>query len=202
MLTGVWRGDDQGRYDILQRESCLYWLGMSPDVGSGAGDVWTNVFTATIQPDLTITGDWGDVPFNPTLPSDVMGNGSLVLRIDFDESDEVERPVLRTVAASGGFGGSVFVLEDSLSEPVELAGTFGGDDARECVWVEANGERTELVGSGAWRYRSPPLSIQDYSGHIAARIGDPILVRGRLSTVLGGRCTDTSMLVEELDPTP
>jgi hypothetical protein len=68
--------------------------------------------------------------------------------------------------------------------------------------VEANGERTELVGSGAWEYRSPPLSIQDSSGHIAARIGDPIVVRGRLSTVLGGRCTDTSMLVEELDPTP
>jgi hypothetical protein len=200
-LTGAWRADDLGWYDILQRESCLYWMGMSPDYGSGTGDVWTNVFTATIRNDLTITGDWGDVPFNPTLPSDVLGNGALVLRIDFDETGDEERPVLRRVAESGDFRGAVWVLEESLSDPLELVGIFGGDEERQCAWVEANGERIELVGSGAWEFGSP-LSIQDFSGHIAARIGDPIVVRGQLSTVLGQRCTDTAMLVEELDPTP
>jgi hypothetical protein len=201
-LTGTWRADDQGRYDILQRESCLYWLGMSQDVGFGAGDIWTNVFTATIRPDFTIVGDWGDVPFNPAIPTNYFNNGSLVLRIDFDETGEVERPVLRRVAESGDFGGGVWVLEESLSDPVELVGTFGGDEERQCVWVEADGERTELVGSGAWTIRDQPLSVQDESGHIAARVGDPIVVRGQLSAVLGGRCTDTSILVEELDPTP
>jgi hypothetical protein len=200
-LTGVWRADDQGRYDILQRESCLYWLGMSQDHGSGWGDDWTNVLTATVRPDLTIVGDWGDVPFNPAIPSNLFGNGSMVLRIDFDQSTEVERPVLRSVAEStGGFGGEVWVLEESLSDPVELAGTFGGDD--ECIWVEVDGERTAMVGTGVWVARNPPISIQDESGHILARVGDPIAVRGELSTVLGDRCSETSILVEELDPTP
>jgi hypothetical protein len=177
---------------------------MSADRGadSSAGDEWTNVFTATIRPDLTIVGDWGDVPFNPAIPSNLFGHGSLTLRIDFDESGEVDRPVLRRVAESGFFGGGVWVLEESLSDPVELTGTFGGDDAQQCIWVDSDGERVEMVGTGNWFVRSPPLSIQDDLGHILARVGDPIVVRGELSTVLGGRCTDTSILVEELDPTP
>jgi hypothetical protein len=109
--------------------------------------------------------------------------------------------VLRSVAEStGGFGGEVWVLEESLSDPVELAGTFGGDD--ECIWVEVDGERTAMVGTGVWVARNPPISIQDESGHILARVGDPIAVRGELSTVLGDRCSETSILVEELDPTP
>ncbi len=175
---------------------------MSQDRGSGPGHDWTNVFTGTIGSDFTISGDWGDVPFNPVHSTNHLSNGSLLLEIDFDESGEVERPVLRRVAESGDFGGATWVLEESLSDPVELAGIFGGDDGLQCVWVEADGERVEMVGSGAWIYRSPPLSIQDDTGHILARIGDPIVVRGQLSTVLGGRCTETSILVDELDPTP
>lgn len=204
-LTGTWRADDQGRYEIFQRESCVNWLGMSQDRGadSSAGDDWTNVFIGTIRPDFTIVGDWGDVPFNPALPSNFLGNGSLVLKIDFDETGDVDRPVLRrTAESSGGFGGGVWVLEESLSDPVELAGTFGGDQERECIWVEVDGEPIEMVGSGAWAVRDQPLSIQDALGHIGARVGDPIVVRGELSNVLGGRCSETSILVEELDPTP
>lgn len=198
-LTGVWRGDDQGVYDILHRESCFHWLGMSADVGSGPGHDWTNVFIGQVKDDFTITGAWGDVPFNPFLASDQLGNGTLTLRIDFDQSAEVEWPVLRQVEQSGFFGGQVWVPNESLSPPTDLEGPFGGEG---CALIEVNGERVELLGSGAWVIRPEPLSIQDQLGHIVARVGDPIRVHGQLSTLLGSGCTDTAIVVEAIDPTP
>lgn len=201
-LTGVWRGNDQGVYDILQRESCINWLGMSQDVGFGAGDIWTNVFIGTVNSDFTISGRWGDVPFNPAISSDQLGIGSLLLHIDFDRSTGVERPVLRTVEQTGFFGGTVWVQQESLPAATDLDGLFGGIEDQACVWVEANGERVELVGSGQWVYRDPPLSVQDASGHIAARVGDPIRVHGRLAPMLGSGCADSAILVDALDPIP
>ena len=64
-LTGAWRSNDLGLYDIYQRGSCLYWLGMSQYPGEEPGTTWTNVFVGTVQGDFTIVGRWGDVPFNP-----------------------------------------------------------------------------------------------------------------------------------------
>jgi hypothetical protein len=202
-LTGAWRSSDTGMYDIFQHGSCIYWIGMSPDSGAGAGQEWTNVFTGTVGNDFTITGRWGFVPFNPATEPDVLRDGTLEMDIKFDQSGAVEHPVLRAVGGSGGdLYGLVWVREESLSAPTELAGTFGGSEEERCVWVEVDGERIELVGSAGWKFRSPPLSVQDQSGQIVAQVGDPIVVRGQLSAVLGQRCLDTSILVEELDPTP
>jgi hypothetical protein len=201
-LTGVWRSNDSGVYDINQVGTCVHWLGMSQDVGEGAGQNWTNVFSGTIRNDLTIVGRWADVPFNPALLRFNLGSGSMMLEIDFDETGGVERPMLRAMEASGDFGGSEWVLEESLSAPVDLEGAFGGIEEEGCLWVEADGQRLELVGSAEWTFRNPPLSIQDGSGHILARVGDPIRVRGRESAALGSGCADTAIVVEELDPTP
>ena len=49
---------------------------------------------------------------------------------------------------------------------------------------------------------SGTLKVQDRLGNIAARIGDPIRVVGRESPVLGSGCTESAILVEELNPAP
>lgn len=201
-LTGVWRSNDAGTYDIHQVGTCVHWLGMSQDLGEGPGQNWTNVFSGVLRNDLTIVGRWADVPFSGAIPINDLGSGSMVLQIDFDENGGVERPMLRAVEASGGFGGTAWVLDESLSAPIDLEGTLGGNAEQFCNWVEADGQRFELIGSGEWRIRAPPLSVQDDSGHIVARVGDPIWVRGEESAALGSGCTDTAILVEELDPTP
>ena len=201
-LTGAWRANDQGTYYIHQRESCINWLGMSQDLGSGPGQDWTNVFTGIVHGDFTITGQWGDVPLNPDIESDLLRNGMAEIQIDFDQSSEVVRPVLRLVEGTGGFGGLVWVREESLSAPTDLEGPFGGNPEQNCVWVEADGQRVELIGSGEWTFRDPPLSVQDGSGHIFARVGDVIRVHGQLSTALGSGCADTAIVVEALVPPP
>ena len=206
MLTGRWRGNDEGVYDIHQRGSCLYWMGMSHFPGVEPGEHFVNVFIGTLRSDFTIDGRYGDVPFNPSIPSEFLGYGSLTLRIEFEQSAEVEGPKLR--ATGGDLVGLVWVREESLPAATDLQGTFGGtvsstvgEDVA-CPWIESNGEHYELIGSAEWRIRTSPLSIQDQAGHIVARIGDPIRVSGRVAPALGSGCTDTAILVEELDPTP
>lgn len=206
-LTGQWRASDEGVYDIHQRGSCLYWVGMSQIPGFEPGEHWAQVFIGTVRSDFMVVGRWGDVPFNPSIPTNELFYGSLTLVIDFDESGDVERPILRVI--EGDFGPNwVLVQEESLSAPTELLGTFGGtvsttvgDDVA-CPWIEANGEHYELIGSAEWRIRTSPLSVQTGDGRIVARIGDPIRVVGQLSAALGSGCTETAVLVEALDPTP
>jgi hypothetical protein len=176
----------------------VYWLGMSLDIGSGAGHDWTHVFTGTIRNDLTIVGRWGDVPFNHQIPSDGYVDGSGELHIDFDNSDDVERPVLR--GRMGEWDGLMLAPEESVSPPIDIEGTFGGSEF--CSWVEANGQRYELNGVADLTIRRQPISVQDWSGNILARVGDPIRVRGRVSPLLGSGCADTSIMVEALTPTP
>jgi hypothetical protein len=61
-LTGAWRANDFGLYNLYQDSSCLYWLGMSQYPGSASGEGWTNVLYAKIQTDYSIAGHWGSVP--------------------------------------------------------------------------------------------------------------------------------------------
>ena len=206
MLTGRWRSNDEGVYDIHQRGSCLYWVGMSHFPGFEPGEHFTNVFIGTVRGDFTIDGRYGDVPYNPSIPSEDLGYGPLTLRIEFEQSAEVESPVLQAIG--GDLFGLVWVREESLPAAIDLQGTFGGtvsstvgDDVA-CRWIESNGEHYELIGSAEWRIRTSPLSIQDQAGHIVARIGDPIRVSGRVAPALGSGCTDSAILVEELDLTP
>jgi len=204
-LTGVWRSNDFGVYDLRQIGSCVYWLGMSQYSGEEPGSSWTNVFAGAMQSDLTIVGRWADVPFNPeSIPW--LNHGTLTLRIGFVQSGEVERPALRFVSSSAPFGGSAWVLEESLA-PVELDGIFGGNVDHllqtGCVWLESGGQRYELIGDGGWRIRyDPPIRVEDASGRVVARADDPLRIRGRVSEALGTNCVENAILVEEIDPTP
>jgi hypothetical protein len=206
-LTGVWRANDFGVYDLHQTGSCLYWLGMSQYSGEEPGSSWTNVFSGTLQSDFTIVGRWADVPFNPDIPADALGRGTMTLLIDFDQSGEVERPVLRVANVTGGFGGSAWVLEEALAPTTELEGTFGGNvDAlfqTGCTWIESSGLRYELIGDGGWVIRGdPPMRVEDERGRVVARVDDPLRIRGRVSQALGTNCVEAAIMVEELDPTP
>lgn len=225
-LTGVWRSNDFGLYTIHQDGTCLYWMGMSNDSGTGPGELWTNVFIGTVHSDFTVVGRWGDVPFNADeqcqrfgigagtqLLCDRLGRGTMTVEISFDQSGGREYPVLREIASTGPFGGSVWVLEESLSADTDLGGIFSGNVAQECNWIESNGQRYELIvggfrsdlralGGTGWVIRADPLSVQTLDGQIVARVGDPIRVSGQLSAALGSECTDQAILVEELDPTP
>ena len=204
-LTGVWRSNDLGVYDLRQVGSCVYWLGMSQYRGEDPGSSWTNVFAGVLQNDLTISGRWADVPFSPETIG-FLGHGMMTLRIGFVRSGEVERPALRVVSATGGWGGSAWVLEESLAS-VELEGIFGGNADHllqtGCVWIESNGQRYELIGSGGWDIRAdPPLRLEDESGRVVALEDDPIRIQGPVSEALGTNCVENAILVEELDPAP
>ncbi|MDD1753724.1 MAG: hypothetical protein LUQ38_11625 [Methanotrichaceae archaeon] len=85
-LSGVWNGDDGGKYYIRQIGDTLWWLGSNPPN-------WANVAKGTIGGD-TITLDWADVPMGS-----IASNGILVLRIDSDNKLTAEKK-------TGGFGGS------------------------------------------------------------------------------------------------
>lgn len=202
-LTGVWRSNDLGIYDLRQIGSCVYWLGMSQYSGEEPGSSWTNVFTGAIRSDLTIVGTWAGVPFSP---DGYLGDGALTLRIRFAQSGGGARPALRYVSSSAPFGASAWVLEDSL-ERVELDGILGGNVDHllqtGCVWLQSGGQRYELIGDGGWRIRiDPPIRVEDASGRVVARAEDPLRIRGGVSEALGTNCVENAILVEELDPTP
>jgi hypothetical protein len=205
-LTGIWWSNGVGVYNIHQRGPCVNWLGMSRHYGQEPGTEWTNVFSGTLRSDFTIGGRWADVPIDPASTNDDLSFGTLTLRIDFEESDGVERPVLRVVTKTSligeGLEGSTWVLEQSLPTAIELEGAFGGEVETGCVWVESNGERYELVGNGGWPILgTPTVRIEDGYGHVVAQVGDLVRIRGRVSDALGD-CAETAMWVEELDPTP
>ena len=200
-LTGVWLSTEPGVIDILQRGSCVYWVGTFLD--SQAGLEHVSAFTGTIRSDFRITGRFGYVPFDPQVPSEDLLDGSAELRIDFDRTGEAEHPVLR--GRWGDWSGMALVPEEAASAPIDIEGTFGFADnpQQRCYWVEANGQRFELHGTGDLVIRHEPPSVQDWLGHILAREGDPIRVHGRVSAALGSGCgADTSIMVETLDATP
>ena len=203
-LTGKWRSNDLGVYDLHQYGSCFYWLGQSAYPDSQVGEFWTTVLVGTIGTDFTITAHWGDVPY---LNTEFLGNGEMTLRIGFDSAGGQEIPVLRTIAVTGGFGGSTWVPEDSLQPAADLEGTFSGNYHNllqtGCLWVQVGDVRYELHGDGGWVIRGdPPLRIEDERGRVYARDGDIIRVNGIVSPALGSGCVESSVVVEEIEPSP
>lgn len=202
-LTGKWRSNDLGAYDLHQSGSCFYWLGQSRYLDSQVGEFWTNVLVGTIGSDFSITARWGNVPYLNT----ELWNGEMTLRIGFDSADGQEFPVLRTTAVTGGFWGSAWVPEDSLPPPADLAGIFSGNYDHllqtGCLWVQVGDVRYELLGDGGWVIRGdPPLRIEDGRGRVYARDGDMIRVNGIVSPGLGRGCVESSVLVEGIDFEP
>lgn len=200
-LTGVWRGDDFGLYDIQQQESCLYWMGQSQDPGTEPGFFWSNVFVGSVHEDFTITGEWGDVPFgaNAEATAPHLNEGELTLQIGWDDSVTEVRIVLSVIQRSGGFGGRKWVLENTMPDPSVVIGTLGGSEA--CPWVQIpEGERYEFFPPAIQdlTYRSTPVSLSDDTAHIVFREGDLIRVVGQVVPPLGSGCADNFILATEV----
>lgn len=189
-LTGFWISSHVGVFAVRQRDSCLYWLGMNRDPVRGNGSQWTNIFFGTVRSDFTIVGRYGDVPIRDS-PIGGLNHAPLTLRIEFDQSGDVDYPVLRAVDATGQvLRQFTWVLEDSLSAPMDLVGTFGTGlvAGSTCTWIDVNGERYELMGDAALGTGAMP--------------GASVRVHGQLSAAIGTGCTELAVVVEELDPTP
>jgi hypothetical protein len=189
-LTGQWISSHVGVFSVQQRDSCLYWVGMNRDPVRGNGSQWMNMYFGILRSDFTIVGRWGDVPIGGH-PLGGLNHGPLTLRIDFDQSGEVDHPVLRVVDATGQVQRPfTWVLAESLSEPMDLVGTFGTGllAGSTCTWIDVNGERYELIGEAALGTGAMP--------------GATVRVHGQLSAAIGTGCTELAVVVEELDPTP
>ena len=189
-LTGYWLSSHVGVFRIQQRDSCMYWVGMNRDPVRGDGSQWTNAFFGMVRSDFTIVGRYGDVPI-PGTPFNALAHSAVTLRIDFDQSGDVDYPVLRALDASGQvLRQYTWVLEDSLSAPMDLVGTYGTElvSGLTCAWIDVNGERYELIGEAALGTGATP--------------GARVTVHGQLSAAIGTGCTELAVVVEELDPTP
>ncbi len=86
-----------------------------------------------------------------------------------------------------------------MPDSSEIIGTFGGDEAG-CEWVESNGTRYEFFGPGTYElfFRTTPVSLQDYTGQVLVRVGDPIRVVGQVAGVPGSGCQPNFILATEV----
>ena len=86
-LTGTWRANDGGTYNLRQIGGELWWYGRDANGG------WTNVFHGQVQGD-SISGKWADVP-----PGQARSAGIMVLQIQGSNH-------LVATERTGGFCGS------------------------------------------------------------------------------------------------
>ena len=204
-LSGRWRANDFGQYFVSQRLSCVHWLGMSPSVDeeTPAGSWWTQVFVGRLQSDFTMTGEWGDVPYQ--WEASQYNAGELDLKVDFYDQGGRQWPAFHLVEQRGGqpVGGVDWVLEESLPAAEEFVGTYGGTigDDGACPWIEVDGDRYEIE---EWQgVIADSGQILGEGGEILARPGDQLRVVAQVSPVLGrAHCQPSAMLVWDLQPLP
>jgi hypothetical protein len=97
-LTGAWRADDRGAYYIRRLGTAVWWVGWSDPDAFRPGIGFTNVFRGTIDESTgVIDGRWADVP-----RGGASNAGTLRLQLDMTG----DRPALRRIQATGGFGGA------------------------------------------------------------------------------------------------
>lgn len=85
-LTGAWAGDDGGIYYVRQRDTVVWWNGMSSRDGTPAdlGRDWNNVGRGEIK-DLTLIADWVDVP-----RGGIDGYGTVGFKIGADSAGNIQ----------------------------------------------------------------------------------------------------------------
>ncbi len=89
-LTGVWSGDDGGKYYLRQIGNEIWWFGESSPTEPG----WSNVAHGTIKNNVIVL-KWSDVPKGGT-----SGNGNLKLKVENQNK-------LTIFVNDGGFSGTV-----------------------------------------------------------------------------------------------
>jgi hypothetical protein len=99
-LTGTWRGNDDGLYQVRQYGECVWWVGQTR--------YWVHVLQGTVTGDLTVSATWATVatssPGNPgdpvyVPPSARLGHGTILLRIEV--AGDGTNATLRLIKVSG-----------------------------------------------------------------------------------------------------
>jgi hypothetical protein len=99
-LTGTWRGNDDGLYQVRQYGQCVWWVGQT--------DTWVHLLHGTVISDFTVSASWATVASsNRGTPADPgfvqaavrLGEGMWLLRIEIGASGTNED--LRLVKVSG-----------------------------------------------------------------------------------------------------
>lgn len=170
-LTGTWKDDNGGRYQVRQIGDELYWyMDLHPTA--------INVFHGKIE-DKTVSGKWADLP-----GGQVQQAGKLDLRIESDSR-------LVKVWSSIYYGGSVWYREEGTgdsSSAMNVSGHWTGP------WTNTRGERgtsyldiaidADGAAKGMW-------DGDDFSG--GRRIGN---VATWSRTGVAGGCRDYQVRVE------
>ena len=97
-LTGAWAGNDGGIYYVRQRNTVVWWNGMSSRDGppTTLGRTWNNVGRGEIN-NLTITADWVDVP-----RGGIDGYGTVDFKIGADSVGNLQLTRTRDVGTGRG----------------------------------------------------------------------------------------------------
>ena len=153
-LSGVWKGNDGGKYHIRQLNDELWWFGES----SPTNPAWSNVAHGLIR-NREIVLKWADVP-----KGSIMNSGELMLEVVSEN---------RIVAKSktGGFGGSEWTREGTAAGG---AGTLPGPTGRSyTAQPRGPGDQVTVVAYGhdesdgsdvGWNAQYPNPSFDDDPG--------------------------------------
>jgi hypothetical protein len=106
-LTGIWKADDQGTYQIRQEGPNVWWYGRGPAGGSD----WQNVFCGALS-GTQLEGEWADLP-----PGGAQSSGRIQLQVNFQQ--------LVKQSETGGLGGSQWSFAPDAT--VGGGGTSVGD---------------------------------------------------------------------------
>jgi hypothetical protein len=197
-LSGRWLANTTGSYFLSQDNSCLFWMGeSSPWEDVPAGAYWTNVFSGRIVSSFVAAGPWSDVP---AVAGAAANHGQLRLAIEFFDIDGVTWPSLSMLSQEPAdvFGDTAWQREESISEIEAFTGTFGIDES-DCPWLEVDGQRYALVGSGY--IEGQHVFSRDGRGVLA---GAQAHVEAQVAAALSDpRCPSSAqLLVWDLYPAP
>jgi hypothetical protein len=206
-LTGNWSADDFGDYDMTQRASCLHWLAKGPAVpldDAEPGDWYTNVFVGQIGTDLSVHGEWADVPSPYEYFEGQPNSGEIVLEIgSFHDDLGAEWPSLHMVElrdARDGYNGENWVPTNALPPRTEYVGRYEFENG--CSYIELNGQRYELNG---WQYDvADQGQIMGDGAQVLARPGDELRIDGQIwpDPNINSLCVPNKIIVWDLQVAP
>lgn len=96
-------------------------------------------------------------------------------------------------SAAAGSGTPRHTLHAASEQPIRddtITGVLGADSVEGgCAYLEsADGTRYEVIYPRGWRVTVSPLEVTDPDGHVVARGGDELTVRGAKTTEVASIC--------------
>lgn len=182
-LTGVWRANDGGTYQIQRDGNRVWWYGRGPKNGQD----WQNVFSGTISGNQ-VTGEWADLP-----PGGARHSGTITL--------QVQRGQLTKVSETGGFSGSVWSpvasngQDNSELSSIQLRSTLGAPTTNVCSH-QATPQTGSKNGIGESQQAISAIGIEDVWFNSSAAILE------RALTSLGGEQAYKYYVAHNEQPAP